>query len=274
MSVASLAEHRRRFAETENVRINNFFANLGRMSQAEALSVATPYERAILEMFRGPPAAARRSTPNVAPRLAPKPAPTIEELQARYRRPSPWTIEQRVASMERELRRQVWLNPWQPGYVVGLAAVYNSVLEFRDKPPMVFLPGAFAAVDAPALELQLAHKPQLTVLAGGAVELFDDPGFGLFFRAKLPDNDLGRGVAALMRAGKLGQTSIHFDMLRRSKNDGVDEVAQAGVYEISLTRSPREPLTLARLVEAPNAYRHGNYNGDFLASRLAALGTD
>jgi HK97 family phage prohead protease len=171
---------------------------------------------------------------------------SLQTAQRRYPRPH-WSEVEKSLAFAAELTE---CPAGSPGVVVGLAADYNAVFRHGvNEAPRVFLPGAFNQVKRRHRPLRISHRDDLEIISeSGSGVLLYGCDQGLMLKAILPDTDLGRAAAVAMLAGRLSGLSIGYEIPKSEMVDGVLEISQAEVTEISLADTPLAPLCCARIV--------------------------
>jgi len=98
-----------------------------------------------------------------------------------------------------------------PGFIEGYAAVFNSEAEIGGMFREQIAPDAFSEVLADDVRALFNHNVDqiLGRTKSGTLTLSQDSR-GLYYRVELPDTELGRSLAELVRRGDISQSSFGF----------------------------------------------------------------
>lgn len=130
------------------------------------------------------------------------------------------------------------------GRFAGYAAVFDRVDGGGD----VIRPGAFAETLARGGEVPLLwqHKAGAVI---GRVERVAEDGRGLRVIGAFDGSHAGRRAAALVAAGKLDGLSFGYRVGRAAHANGVRELQELELIEVSLVASPMQKLARVHAVE-------------------------
>ena len=131
----------------------------------------------------------------------------------------------------------------EKGVFEGLAATYMNVDQGSDR----VMPGAFSSTLAAGKQrpLLIGHKDAI-----GVVELSDSPQ-GLVARGKLTlAVQAARETYALMKDGAIRGLSIGFLAIREDLKDGVRQLLECKLFEVSLTPFPMNEMAVVTSVKS------------------------
>lgn len=167
-----------------------------------------------------------------------------------------------------EIRRASMERAQSEGLKVrGYAAVYDSPTVYAGQRERI-APGAFEASLEKDIRLLFDHDTGslLARSSAGTLRLKDDK-HGLLIEADLPETNLGRDVAELLRRGDLDGMSFAGHIVDDETEDGVWVLRQIDLIEVSIVTFPAYKETEVALARARATSRSSRIRHRALASR-------
>lgn len=133
------------------------------------------------------------------------------------------------------------------GIVEGFASTYGNTDRHNER----VMPNAFTKTleeNGNRVPLLWQHKQDEPV---GLASVYDQP-LGLSIRALLDmDSDIGRRAFSSVKKGIVGAFSIGFDVIKaRRAKDGIREITEIRLWEVSLVTFPANPAAVVTGVKA------------------------
>jgi HK97 family phage prohead protease len=147
------------------------------------------------------------------------------------------------------------------GIVKGYGSVFNNIDSDND----IILAGAYTkTLNENGSRVRYCNQHRIDQPLGKFTELREDSN-GLYFVAEIPKTRLGEDVLLLMKNGVINENSVGIMPIVRSfRQDGVRELKEVKLYEISCVTLAANPL--AMITDAK-----GMIDQDLLAKRFDVL---
>lgn len=155
------------------------------------------------------------------------------------------------------------------GVLRGFASTYNNV----DRDGDVVLPGAFAKTLRESngkVPILWQHDQREPV---GVAELTDDPGRGLLLKGQLDlDVEIGRRAYSALKKRIVGGLSIGYQTVRSTMKNGVRQLAELKLYEVSIVTIPANAEAIVTSVKATGGSDMAGFED--LSQQLAHLAAE
>jgi HK97 family phage prohead protease len=127
------------------------------------------------------------------------------------------------------------------GIVKGYGSVFNNIDSDND----IILAGAYTkTLNENGSRVRYCNQHRIDQPLGKFTELRED-GNGLYFVAEIPKTRLGEDVLLLMKNGVINENSVGIMPIVRSfRQDGVRELKEVKLYEISCVTLAANPLAM------------------------------